>query len=273
MVTQAEVETYVAPPAAQKIRVSGDKVEFLGAQGIVGMRRREADLELDIAMVNPSPNRALQEAMDSAQIQLVGNIAKALKSSMQRVGQSFTGHMVMNYAVFAVGLVAFVLAAVKGLDNPGKSDAIVTAAFGGLSAAAFIAYFISRPIAAVASAGPEAAWILSAVNTYWTKLIYLNNPATFVRDIEHAQKDFEESMVLFFEKRDFESRAKVIKDPNPPAKAPAKKAAAKKAPAKKAPAKKATGKKAAAKRTPAKKTTSATRPVMANGVPSGRAAR
>jgi hypothetical protein len=84
----------------------------------------------------------------------------------------------------------------------------VSAGFGGLSAIAFVTYFISRPLAAIASAGPEMAWLLATVNTYWTKLVYLNDQESFVADIEKAQQDFEKSMELYLKTVDYLDRAK-----------------------------------------------------------------
>ena len=257
--TEVDVEGAIAPRKTQRIRVTADAVEFLGARGIVGMRARSSTA-LEIALANPSSeNDGLQEAVDRSQKKLIANISKALESTMNRVGSSFSWHLYMNVAVFSVGLGSFALAAFKGLADPDRTDAIVAAAFGGLSAVTFLAYFISRPIAAVASAGPEAAWLLGTVNTYWTKLIYLNNPSTFVREIETAQKDFEDSMVLFLKTVKYVKRADPAdvtqaEDSEAAKKAAAKKAAAKKTAAKKTAAKKTAAKKTAAKKTAAKKT-------------------
>ncbi len=248
--TESQIDSAIAPKAAHLVRVTPERVEFLTTDGVVGMQRRTSP-NLEIALTTPAPDGQLQAAVDHSQTQLVLNISKALESTMKRVGSSFSWHLGMSVAVFAVGLSSFAFAVFKGVNSPGTSDAIVSAAFGGLTAATFIAYFISRPTAAVASAGPEAAWLLGMVNTYWTKLIYLNNPSTFVRDIEAAQKDFEDSMTLFLKTAKYQARAEPVEDEagapgdgkkqeghgKTSGKAPEKKTEAKQ-PAKKQPAKK-----------------------------------
>lgn len=206
----------IAPRNADLIRISDGEVRFLGADGIAGFAHRDAGGQLDIALSASPPAKALRDAVDESQKDLVENVSKALRTTMGRIGRSFNWHLRMNVLLFAVGIGSFVIAAYKGLANPGQADAIVAAAFGGLTAASFIGYFLSRPTAAVAGAGPEAAWLLGTVNTYWSKLIYLNNPATFVDDIEKAQQAFEASMKVYFETVNYQGRVAALEEKSVP---------------------------------------------------------
>lgn len=190
----------------RRVRITDEQVEFFGRDGELVGKRTPKDVPQEVLIGGPPAQSDLARAVDEAQKNLIGNISEALQSSMTRIGSSFNWHLRMNIAVFAVGLGSFALAAWKALDNPGQADAITSAAFGGLSAAAFITYFVSRPLAAVAAAGPEMAWVLATVNTYWTKLIYLNDPRTMVAGLEAAQRDFEKSMALFMTTVNYQDR-------------------------------------------------------------------
>ena len=199
-----------APKDAKSIRVLADSVEFWGSDSILGMSSRDSGNDLAINLLPTGPAKDVEDHVNDTQKQLVDNVASALESTMKRIGESFEGYLTMNRVLFWVGVLSFVTAVVKGLWSPDRADAIVAAAFGGLSATTFIVYFLSRPLAAMASAGPEAAWLLATVNTYWSKLIYLNDPTTFVKDIEAAQRDLEKSMALYLRTVSYGKRAEPV---------------------------------------------------------------
>ena len=71
-----------------------------------------------------------------------------------------------------------------------------------MSAVAFVTYFVRMPLEETATAGPEMAWLLGIVNTYWTKLVYMNDQETFVAEIQKAQLEFEKSMCLLLKTTD-----------------------------------------------------------------------
>ena len=203
-------DNLAAPQDAEAIRVLADAVEFYGKDSLLGMSTRTGGNDLVVSLLPTGPRKDVEDAVNKTQMDLIVNIGATVRSTMDRIGESFKSYLTMNKAVFWVGILSFVTAVVKGLWSPGQADAIVAAAFGGLSATTFIAYFLSRPLAAVASAGPESAWLLATVNTYWSKLIYLNDPATFVKGVEAAQKDFEESMALYLKTVAFGKRGEPV---------------------------------------------------------------
>jgi len=197
-------DAVAVPSAVQRIVITGDDIEFQGADGaILGKQTRTTPVvQLELPATSPGTSDALSQLINEAQAALVHNVSSALKSSMRRIGSAFNVHLAMSIAMFIVGLGSFCLAAWKGLNNPGQADAIIGVAFGGLSAAAFITYFVRMPLDDVASAGPEMAWLLGIVNTYWTKLVYMNDQKTFVSEIQKAQLEFEKSMCLLLKTTD-----------------------------------------------------------------------
>lgn len=197
------------PGAAQRLVLTGNEIEFQGADGaILGKQTltgSSVQLELSPAAATGT-SEALSNLVNEAQAALVHNVSAALKSSMRRIGSAFNVHLAMSIAVFVVGLGSFVIAAWKAIDSPGSSDVAISGVFGGMSAVAFITYFVRMPLEDVASAGPEMAWLLGIVNTYWTKLVYMNDQETFVAEIQKAQVEFEKSMCLLLKTSDYLER-------------------------------------------------------------------
>ncbi|MFL6023903.1 MAG: hypothetical protein ACJ72O_11235 [Marmoricola sp.] len=190
------------PPGTTSIRVTSGQVEYVTADGKkkVQTASKSAPVEVTLGVpVGAAGQKALADDLIRAQRKIVRNISGALTASMSRIESAYILNLIMNLTVFGIGLIAFVLAALKGLDNPSQSDAIVSATFGGLSAITFLAFFVSRPLAAVASSGAKMAWLLATVNTYWTKLIYINKNTTVLADLQRAQEQFEASMQLYMQ--------------------------------------------------------------------------
>jgi hypothetical protein len=86
----------------------------------------------------------------------------------------------MYQAMFIVGLSGVVLAAVLGVWQ-GIEFALI---FGGLSAASFITFFMSRPLTSLEQNIQFITWLGLIYNTYWTRLMYANNEATIQADLE-----------------------------------------------------------------------------------------
>ncbi|MEZ4609020.1 MAG: N-acetylmuramidase domain-containing protein [Caldilineaceae bacterium] len=96
----------------------------------------------------------------------------------------------MYTILFAVGVASFVVAAVLAFQANTPGDALGTVAvFGGLSAAAFLAFFISRPLQALEENLQFITWLGIVYNTYWTRLVHAMDQATFHQEIEDATND------------------------------------------------------------------------------------
>lgn len=86
----------------------------------------------------------------------------------------------MYQAMFIVGLSGVVLAAVLGVWQ-GIEFALI---FGGLSAASFITFFMSRPLTSLEQNIQFITWLGLIYNTYWTRLMYANDEQTIQADLE-----------------------------------------------------------------------------------------
>lgn len=92
----------------------------------------------------------------------------------------------MYRILFGVGVAAFVVAAVLAVFN---ANLPATALFGGLSVVAFLTYFLSRPLQALEENLQFITWLGIVYNTYWTRLVFAQNPETFQRECEQATVD------------------------------------------------------------------------------------
>lgn len=189
------------PEGTKSITVTDGRVEYVAANGQQQMATATATSPIKVnledaglASALDKENARLAKDINRAQRDIVKNISLSLKNSMKRIEIAYLLNLGMNLVVFGIGIVSFVLAAVAGLGHPSQREAIVSGAFGGLSAIVFLGFFISRPMAAVGSSGAKLAWLLATVNTYWTKLIYMNENEKVLEDLQHAQEQFEASM-------------------------------------------------------------------------------
>jgi hypothetical protein len=91
--------------------------------------------------------------------------------------------VVMYWALFLIGVVAVVAAIVVGMR--GEAGAAV-AAFVGLGAAAFVAYFIGRSSQSVEENLFYIAWLGMIYNSYWTHLSWATRPETAQAELDSA---------------------------------------------------------------------------------------
>ena len=92
----------------------------------------------------------------------------------------------MYRIIFGVGIAAFVVAAILAIMG---SNIVATVLFGGLSAAAFLSYFVSRPLQALEENLQFITWLGVVYNSYWVRLVYAQDMTTFHRDIEETTND------------------------------------------------------------------------------------
>jgi len=116
----------------------------------------------------------------------------------QRVLDAFlTSHrstVIMYWIIFVVGIAFFVTAVVLALvgDQP-----VVAVAFGGLSVAAFLTYFLTRPTQALEENLFFITWLGMIYNSYWTHLNWASDPETADQVLEQATtKAVEQIQVL-----------------------------------------------------------------------------
>lgn len=93
--------------------------------------------------------------------------------------------------LFAVGLGLFILAAILGLQ---RGEAVTAMVFAGLSVATFVGFFLRQPLQALEENLEFITWLGVAFNTYWTRLMYLQDPKTVQTDLKAAEDDFRTSI-------------------------------------------------------------------------------
>jgi len=92
----------------------------------------------------------------------------------------------MYRILFGVGIAAFVVAGVLAIFQANVTGA---ALFGGLSVAAFLAFFVSRPLQALEENLQFITWLGIIYNSYWTRLVQAQDPSTFEAIIQDATAD------------------------------------------------------------------------------------
>jgi hypothetical protein len=92
----------------------------------------------------------------------------------------------MNGIIFAVGILSFVGAIALSIW---RNEALYALAFGGLSVAAFLGYFISRPLRSLEENLEIITWLGMIYNTYWTRVVATSDPKTTQQDLQAATND------------------------------------------------------------------------------------
>jgi hypothetical protein len=131
-------------------------------------------------------------------VEVLSIVGKAAKTMPKRLGSTFTVYLLMLIVVFVVGIVAVVAALIKGFNAQTPADAATTAAFAGLSAASFITVFVTNPLRAMSSAGPQSAWVLAMVSTFWAKFAYFKDRDTAIVEVQKAQEALDKSFAAYF---------------------------------------------------------------------------
>jgi hypothetical protein len=97
----------------------------------------------------------------------------------------FIGYVAMM--VFGVG--AIVAAFVKGLTAATIGEAVASVGLAGLTVGIFVAFFVQRPSAALERNAIFMPWVSIVLTTFWTRLLYLDDPATIDAKLGHAAKE------------------------------------------------------------------------------------
>ena len=97
----------------------------------------------------------------------------------------------MYGALFAVGIALFVVAGILGFRE-GKSEVAIV--FAGLGAGAFLSFFVRQPVQALEENLEFITWLGVAFNTYWTRLMYIQDPKTVQQELKAADEDYRTSV-------------------------------------------------------------------------------
>ena len=135
------------------------------------------------------PNDKSSGAVDEVRAFARGVISEGTRNaqaSNKAVRQSRTLLTVMYVGMFLVGMLAAVASVVKGITADSGAEAAGAAVIAGLSAASFFSFFLARPLESLERNSIYSQWLAAAVNSYWTRLAYLDDPDTIGADLEDA---------------------------------------------------------------------------------------
>jgi hypothetical protein len=133
--------------------------------------------------------RALAAAVLREDVETLARTTDYLRRSYRVV---FIGYVAMM--IFGVG--AIVAAFVKGLTAATIGEAVASVGLAGLTVGIFVAFFVQRPSAALERNAIFMPWVSIVLTTFWTRLLYLDDPATLDAQLGKAAKDASEELSL-----------------------------------------------------------------------------
>ena len=126
--------------------------------------------------------RALAASILQEDVQTLARTTAYLRRSYRVV---FCGYV----AMMVFGVAAIVAAFVKGLTAASVGEAAASVGLAGLTVGIFVAFFIQRPSAALERNAIFMPWVSIVLTTFWTRLLYLDDPATLDAKLGHAAKE------------------------------------------------------------------------------------
>jgi hypothetical protein len=126
--------------------------------------------------------RELAAAVLREDVQTLARTTDYLRRSYRVV---FYGYVAMM--VFGVG--AIVAAFVKGLTAATLGEAVASIGLAGLTVGIFVAFFVQRPSAALERNAIFMPWVSIVLTTFWTRLLYLDDPETLDAKLGRAAKE------------------------------------------------------------------------------------
>jgi hypothetical protein len=91
--------------------------------------------------------------------------------------------VVLYALLFVVGLGLFAIAARLGTTTGAQ---VAGLAFGGLSVLMFLAFFLRNPLRSLEENLQFITWLGLVYNTYWTRLLYMQDRRTIHKDLRDA---------------------------------------------------------------------------------------
>lgn len=131
--------------------------------------------------------RALAAAVLDEDVRTLGRTTAYLRRSYRVV-------FVAYVAMLVFGLAAVIAAFVRGLTAASVSEAVAAAALAGMTVGIFVAFFVQRPSAALERNAIFMPWVSVVLTTFWTRLLYLDDPATLDQKLGRAAKEASEEL-------------------------------------------------------------------------------
>lgn len=131
--------------------------------------------------VTEAINKFSKEAFETNTTNLSRSV-EYLKQSVEWLRRAYS-------AMLVVGLLALVAAVIKGLGADSGAENGSAAVIAGVSAAALLSALVLKPTDAMERNSVLVPWILLVLNTYWTRLAYMNDPKKIDKQLEDAATD------------------------------------------------------------------------------------
>ncbi|MGH3050005.1 MAG: hypothetical protein ACRDLK_07595 [Gaiellaceae bacterium] len=126
--------------------------------------------------------RALAAGVLNDDVQTLARTTAYLRRSYRVV---FAGYV----AMLLFGLAAVVAAFVKALTATTLGEAAASIGLAGMTVGIFAAFFIQRPSAALERNAIFMPWVSVVLTTFWTRLLYIDDPATLDQKLGRAAKE------------------------------------------------------------------------------------
>jgi hypothetical protein len=134
------------------------------------------------------PIRTTAELRDLAAAVLEDDV-QTLARTNAYLRRSYRAVFVAYLAMLVFGLAAVIAAFVKGLQATTVGEAIAAVGLSGLTVGVFAAFFIQRPSAALERNAIFMPWVSIVLTTFWTRLLYLDDPETLDLKLGKAAKE------------------------------------------------------------------------------------
>jgi hypothetical protein len=108
--------------------------------------------------------------------------------------RSYRVVFVAYVAMLVFGLAAVSAAFVKGMTATTTPEALASIALAGLTVGIFVAFFVQRPSAALERNAIFMPWVSIVLTTFWTRMLYLDDPKTLDDRLGKAVKEASEEM-------------------------------------------------------------------------------
>jgi FtsH-binding integral membrane protein len=131
--------------------------------------------------------RALAAAVLSEDVQTLSRTTAYLRRSYRVV-------FVAYVAMLVFGLAAVTAAFVRGLTAATTAQSVAAAALAGMTVGIFVAFFVQRPSAALERNAIFMPWVSVVLTTFWTRLLYIDDPKTLDQTLGRAAKEASEEL-------------------------------------------------------------------------------
>jgi hypothetical protein len=136
-----------------------------------------------------------QELRDLAAVILQDDV-ETLARTTAYLRRSYRVVFVGYVAMMVFGIAAITAAFVKGMTASNIGQAAAAIGLAGLTVGVFVAFFVQRPSAALERNAIFMPWVSIVLTTFWTRLLYLDDPATLDAKLGHAAKEASDELSM-----------------------------------------------------------------------------